>query len=412
MKSKFQHVLIFLLIATFSALGLKIGFGNIAIISIFSLSVIYAIIYKPKLSFKNHGFGLFTLFFVLYFLSALFSHDITQGFEFLEIRLMYILIPFPLMLISTFEFNRNRILSYFVIAITILSTILLIINGIKILSNGNFAGVFFHDFTALYKQHAVYYSMLLLFAIIILLENWNKEKMLFELTAFVILSIAMIFAASKIMLVLLAFFLVYYVFIEQHNKLLKFSFLAVLLLGVAAITFSRNLQTRFVGGLRLGETDFTLENRKFTYDEKQNISDLELRFLLAKVALKHMAEDQKVIMGYGLGDQQDWFDYHLMRYDLAPHWYMGHNVHNQYLDIWLNLGIFGLVFFLYLLYYFFKEAIRTQNRLWLIFLIVFAIAFIFEVYLSRNKGIVFFTLFNAYFYFNRHFIGKINSIKT
>ena len=397
MQQKFQIILCYLLMACFATLGLKIGFGNIAIITTFSFSIIYAFIFRPKIDWKNNMFWLFSIYFVLNLISAIFSHDWQQGLQRMEVRLMYLLIPFPVLLISTFEISRAKIYKVFVIAMVFLSTILLLNNGYKIWQHGNFTSCFFHDFTALYKQHAVYFSMLLLFAIILLLEHWQQKNRFMQLLSLGILSIAIIFAASKIMMILYAVFLLYYIFIKQHSKMLKISFLTIFIAGLIIAISSGNLRERFVKGMNITQTDFHLENRIFTYDEKKNISDLELRYLLAKVGVYHMFQDQKALFGYGLGDQQDWFDYHLMRYNLAPHWYQGHNVHNQYLDVWLNLGILGLFYFCFMLFILGRRAWQEKDEIWLIFILIFIISFLLEVYLSRNKGIVFFTIWMMFF---------------
>lgn len=340
---------------------------------------------------------------MLFGLSAIFSHDTAEGLRRLEIRLMYLLIPFPALLVMNFKPKLDRILHFFTYGMVTLSAILLINNVLRITQNGTFAHCFFHDFTALYKQHAVYYSLLTLFAVIILIQKWQRKYMLLNSLSLIILSTALFFAASKIMMVLYGIFLLYYVFLKQQHRWMKFGLLGILLLGFILIGSSESLKERFTDGLNFTQTDFNIENRQFTYDEKQNISDMELRVLLGKVGIQHMIQDGKWLLGYGLGDQQDWFDYHLMRYNLAPNWYQGHNVHNQYLDILLNLGIFGLLYFFWLIFFFTKHAIHSRDEIWVIFSIIFCIVFLFEVYLSRNKGIVFFTLWQMLFfayYFN------------
>src|SRR5690606_35641714 len=149
----------------------------------------------------------------------------------------------------------------------------------------------------------------------------------------IIFSLGLLFAASKIILVLWGIYLVYYTSFKLKNKSLKIAIALLFVVGLSVFAISDNIRFRFTEGLDITQTDYHLENRIFSYDEKVNISDMELRFLLAKIGLKHIKEDKKILTGYGLGDQQNWFDYHLMRYNLAPNWYYGHNVHNQYLDI-------------------------------------------------------------------------------
>ncbi len=405
MKEKFRKIILFFFLLCFLTLGIKINYGNIAIISTFTLSIIYTILYKPKVNLKDTAFWLFNFWFFIYLLSAFFSNNQVNGFERLSLRLLYLLIPFPALVIFKLKLNFYKILRLFTFSMAALSLLLIIVNGFKYFNSGSGHINYFHDFTAPLHMHAVYFSILIMFAIVILFLKLKKPTVDFYLIFF-ILSVTLFFCASKIMIALFTLFLAYYFLIRQKNKTLKIVFIALFLLGSILMSQNPILKERFSEGLTFSNTNFDLKNRVFTYDEKQNISDLELRYLLNKVAFKHMVEDKKIWTGYGLGDQQDWFDYHLMRYNLAPHWFEGFNVHNQYMDIWLNLGFMGLVYFVFMLVFFVFSALKSKDEIWLIFILIFLVSFFFEVYLSRNKGIVIFTLWNMFFYSKNKYLSK------
>lgn len=396
-KSIFQQTLSFLFVGVMLTFGLKIGYNNIFIISFFGLSVIYSLIYKPKINFRNPVFIFFVLWFLLNLLSAMLSHNQIEAWRKMEVRLMFLLIPFPILVLANFRNKIDKSLVLFSFGMVFLTLILLFLNLIKFIKTGTCQQCFFHDFTAIYRQHAVYFSVLLLIAVILILEiPLGLKKLSSNQTKFVkylsisILSLGLFFAASKIILFLWLIFLLYYIFFKNHQPQLKLSFLLLIILGGIAFYSSETLQSRFLDGLNIANTNYELENRSFTYDEKSNISDMELRLLFAKIGLTHLKDDGKIWTGYGIGDQQDWFDYHLMRYNLAPNWYENHNVHNQYLDNLLNFGIFGFIFFLLFMVYILSLAWKNQQKFPLYILLVFSFAFLFEVYLTRNKGIVFF----------------------
>ena len=87
------------------------------------------------------------------------------------------------------------------------------------------------------------------------------------------------------------------------------------------------------------------------------------------------------------------------------------NTHNQYLDISLHFGIFGLFVFGSFLVFLFVKASKTQNILYLAFLMMVCIALISENILSRQKGVVFFAVFNSLLFYHSSLfsLSRVNS---
>ena len=115
------------------------------------------------------------------------------------------------------------------------------------------------------------------------------------------------------------------------------------------------------------------------------------------------------IMGVGPGNVQKKLDncyagYTYKNYD--DYTKIEYNSHNQYLDIWLKYGIFGLVlFFVFLLW-----GIKNMNLYYGIFIFIIMAAMLTENIFDRQIGVVFFTFFNTLFFINRkdHFEKSIN----
>jgi O-antigen ligase len=76
---------------------------------------------------------------------------------------------------------------------------------------------------------------------------------------------------------------------------------------------------------------------------------------------------------------------------------ISYNSHNQYLDIMLKYGVFGLVIFLFSLLW----GIKNRNILYQGFIIVIFIALITENMFTRQVGVIFFTFFNMLFFVNK-----------
>jgi O-antigen ligase len=102
-----------------------------------------------------------------------------------------------------------------------------------------------------------------------------------------------------------------------------------------------------------------------------------------------LAIKDNIYFGVGTGDgitklneyrDKSWLEY-----------YLNYNTHNQYLEIILTHGIFGLLLFLILLAISLNFAIKHNKKFYFIILLIFAIEFIIEVYLARQHGVTFYS---------------------
>ena len=74
------------------------------------------------------------------------------------------------------------------------------------------------------------------------------------------------------------------------------------------------------------------------------------------------------------------------------------NCHNQYLQMWLSIGIVGFATFISLLVFHFKRAFKSKDSIYLAFLVVICLGFLTESLLELQRGIVFFILISLIFY--------------
>ena len=71
--------------------------------------------------------------------------------------------------------------------------------------------------------------------------------------------------------------------------------------------------------------------------------------------------------------------------------------HNTYITFCLTFGLFGLVFFCYILYNFLRFQLKNQSLIGFLFICVAIITFIFEDSLETQMGVSFFAFFFALF---------------
>ncbi|WP_224488214.1 O-antigen ligase family protein [Robertkochia flava] len=286
-----------------------------------------------------------------------------------------------------------------------LASFLLLVYGIfRVLKTGRGDVMFFHEFTALYDQHPVYFAIYCAMSVFIATHYYSCFSRVSKLGVIAInllLGVVLLLTSSKaILLVFAVLYPIQLALYIKNAKMRLISIFALLTLGILSVINIPFLQERFVEGLTLNYTSFQPthdvgEAFVFGNDDKHNLSDLDLRYIFWRLALFHLNDDGKLLLGYGVGDVQDHLDLYYMYYGLAPGWFEGYNVHNQYLQILASMGILGLLLFCFYLWKSVTVANRNKSFLHLAFLGTMLFAFCFESYLSRNKGIVLFVFFNT-----------------
>lgn len=403
LKNK-ERVNFLLLAFVVVAIPFKINIGNFALILAFVFNVFFL---KPSnlVRLKRFVFLFPVLFFFIVVVWAFFGKEFYEGISRLDRHLIPILITLVLANQNPSSIHYNRLITIFSWAV-VGATIALLVNFfIGLLQGQTMAELTFHGFSSLFDQHPVYFSLYASLALFCFVEQSYKQGFaLSRAIGTLVLLLGLLLSASKAILAMdMAIFVLYFGFakIAIKRKLVLFSTIIILLFSAAQIGF---LKERFYSGLTLSENivafeptnDFE-EKVKFSYQEKQAISDLDLRYLMAKISIYHLVQDKKVLFGYGPAMFQDYFDYYLYSYNLGPNWFSGFNVHNQYLHILLNYGVLVLILFLLYLALCIKVALKNKNYTFIAFLLLCTFVFLFEVVLIRNKGILFFYFFNVLF---------------
>ncbi|MFI0429729.1 hypothetical protein [Mariniflexile sp. HMF6888] len=402
----------FLLCLIAAMIPFKMNMGNIAIV----ISFIYAVYFKYKQGFKFDKKGYYLLyfplaFFVINLISALLSNNIYAGIRSIDKNLLLVLIPLTLYFLKKTNNFLKQTLIVFAISCSIATFMLLVYGGYNILRGQPTDVLFFHNFSIIYDQHAVYFALFLALSVFSLTHYYNKINLLkfkiklLSITSLFLLIIGLFLTASKA--VIFIFLILYFFQLVSLLKAFKTRILVFVsfLLIIFVLSKTETISTRFIDGLEFNINNFEptsniVEAKVFNYEDKVAISDLELRYMFFKIGMFHFLDDGKLLFGYGVGDVQDFLDYYYLTYGLAPNWYEGFNVHNQYLQILITYGFFVFLFFLVYLIISFYYAFKHQSLLHLFFLIMICFIFVFEVALVRNKGIVFFYFFNTLFFLN------------
>lgn len=99
--------------------------------------------------------------------------------------------------------------------------------------------------------------------------------------------------------------------------------------------------------------------------------------------------------GVGTGDVKDELIRGYQERNALPAIQHKYNAHSQYLQTFITLGLPGILFFVLMMFIPAIQALRRQDWLYLLFLIIFSVNALTESVLEVQAGVVFYAFFNA-----------------
>jgi O-antigen ligase len=376
-------------------------FQKLIIIAFILLVIIELIgLHKKDFYFKkpNRISVAFILLYVSYFIGTFFTFFPEIANKYLEYKLSFFLIPLlfliqPKKKINLFYPTLGLILGL------ILSLTIGLFNATICYSKINY---FFDCYFSsnLTTEHPTYYTVFLTFALALIWQAYYLKFKFFSLANSIILTLVFIIiiilslAMAGLLFLLISFFLLLIIFV--YKKFGKIILLISIFISISII-FSIMV---FVPILK-DEVDNS-KNALINYIKDPNE--------FVKMNTKHSGDDVRLIMwtvtfdgfldhpfGVGTGNLDFYLSNKLKnynQYDLGKmdnkHQIL-YNPHNQFLQTGLEIGIFGLLILLFIIFYGLKKAYQTKN--WILFILLLNLFFnsLFESMLQRQSGIVFYT---------------------
>lgn len=326
--------------------------------------------------------------YLFYLASITYSTNTAEGWEILFHKLPMLLFPIYFLVADT-RFLSHKLLILlgycFAISCTLLGAAFIFTRLFQILFAGASFNVLFS--TGFLVPHHTYASMYFLLSITFLyLENkhhgneyprwWNI--IIWVCIAFLIAITFFIQSRSGVLcLICLVLWALYDIIFNRKMRLLGFGLTGTALLFFALVT------------LAPGDSHNRLNS---TVKEVSGGDTGDIRFEIWGNALQVIKENP--IWGIGVGDRMDVLEENHERNFLMgqnSNWHR-YNPHNQFLDTWVALGIFGLftllAIFLLPLIYALRD--RPRNILLLTFIAVAFVSSLVESTLERQMGIIFF----------------------
>ncbi|MEO8853205.1 MAG: O-antigen ligase family protein [Ginsengibacter sp.] len=347
---------------------------------------------------KNKTVWIIASIFFLNLITIIYSNYPSEGFKDVDHQLGILLFPICLA-VTNIDFSKYKLSLLKMFAFTCTATIVyLYFEAFRVIHYFHlpfFSIVSKHfinqNFSAPIGLHATYLSMYVTLSIstffyLFFLHRGNKNWKYIFLA--IILFAGLIQLSSRAVFICLPVIIIFAIpaMLLKGKKRLQFSvgaFIAFLLI-ILAITNIDSLRERYINEL---ENDLT-ENGVTPDLSKTRAArwNLELRLI-----------SKSPFIGYGSGSEK----YILKDKYFENKFYVSYllelNSHNQYLGFLINAGVFGLLLYLYILYFGFATAIKNRDFLFVSLLILITIVSISENILNVNKGIFFYSFFFSFF---------------
>ena len=364
------------------------------------------------ITFKKENFSidkkliLPILLYLLMLVSLVWSYDINATFKALSKTLPLFVIPFCFMIYPKFSnLQRQKIISYYSYGMLLFILYYLVKAVIRFAVNHN-TNVFFYHELVTEDVNAIHVSLYMAFAGIYFITKFQKSVL--DKIAIAIIAVFLVLLSSKnISVIFFGLVLVFYLRYYKSSTKIKSLKIALFLFLFLAIAFTGKIKDRFLIEYYSNVSENSLYQETGNADgEVHNVSIYEawnnskfspndffngtaFRVYQARLFFEFLVEEPIFWKGFGLNASQKMLIEKEKKYNLY-NGYGNFNFHNQYIQTFAELGIFGFLLLLIMVLLNIKNAIKTKNFVYISFAVLMISLFLTESFLSRQRGIVFF----------------------
>lgn len=366
------------------------------------------------------------LLYLLMALSVLWSISATRTLKALPKEISLLIIPLTFFFIKNFTLNlREKILKYYSYGIVGFAIFYLLKATVRFILTDNTDVFFYHELVTK-DVNAIHVSVYFSIAFFYFLSK--KSKTLLTFFALSVISLLIFLLSSKnIIVVFLALSVIYYLFYTETSRKIKIRNMILIGVAVASLGFIGKVRARFMAEFQSNVENSVAQDSNHTngglvynvtikqawendsFKPNDYFSGTAFRAYQLRIFKELMHENNAYLTGFGLNASylkiyEKAQQYNLFMGDDSNAGYQGKNFHNQYIQNFAELGIFGFLLLIALLFINTKNAIQSKDFRHIVFAILMISLFLTESFLWRQRGVMFFTLmyciFNAREYVN------------
>lgn len=393
-----------------------IPFPNFINTLVFVIVILYSIV---KLKYKHQivicGF-LLILLFIWMSLTCFWSVEKQSSLKalFKESYLFFLPICFLIIHIK----SKEKLIKYYSITITFY-TVFFLIRALFFFINGKNINVFFSHELVTKELNAVHFSVFVSLALFYFLVKAKKEK--WDYLQLLLLSVFLVLLGSKIIILtdVILLFIYFFFYSKSANKMRLRNITLVVAL-IFSFFFFNNIREKIEFEFQLnkdnnightvipkeivGENIISMKEawEKERFEQTDFFSGASFRVYQFRMFLEIMKEEDVFFQGLGLNAsykklEEKGIKYNIFNGNSTTEGYQKKNFHNQYIQVFAELGLIGFVILVLIVLINLKNAFATKDFLHIAFAILMLSLFLTESFLWRQRGVVFFTVFYCIF---------------
>jgi O-antigen ligase len=346
-------------------------------------------------------------------LSLLWSINVSDSVKAISKGLPLLLIPLSFMLFSSLtNAQKEKIYQIYSLGIGVYTIFCLVKAIIRYIITQN-SNVFFYHELVTEDVNAIHVSVYVSLAIFYFISRGFSSVL--NKIAILILTVFLILLSSKnIIIIFFGLLILYFLRYYQSQIKRKTLLIGVLFCILTIAVFSGKIKDRFLIEFQTNIKENTVNQEISTATGKvYNVSVKQawnqdkfnasyyfpgtaFRVYQIRIFKELLFEDAIFFTGYGLNATDSKIEQKSIEHNLYDG-YGKKNFHNEYIQIFAEIGIFGLLLLLTMMFLNLKNAIKKKDFMHISFAVLMISLFLTESFLSRQRGIVFFTIFYCLF---------------
>ncbi len=358
-------------------------------IILIAVSIILLALKKELQLFKTKVHLFFVLFYVAYLVGIFFTRDGKEAAHVLESKLSFVIFPLFFLVVLKQKVDLKIPIIFYIIALIFQFSIGLYNSSLCYAENSSFSCFLSSSFSPIH--HPTYMAIYYLVGILLVSQLKPISAFLkYGLIGIFALGYLLCMSLSAILFLALLIAVVGFIWFRKKFGTLKSIGLVSLLLVGLVVVIDQSKDT-------VSDIEYTYNSLKnyvhspTEYVKKANryLVGNEERLVLWTVATQAIIENP---LGYGTGNIDIVLGNKLNSYGLHDLAEKKFNPHNQYLQTWIETGIFGVFILIGLFIVIIQIAWKNKNWTLLILTASFVFNSLFESMFQRQSGIMFFTL--------------------
>jgi O-antigen ligase len=352
--------------------------------------------------------------------------DISRTITALSKEITLFLIPVVFLIMKPFTKNQIlKLLKYYGYAMVFYALFFLLRATIRYSISGDQRAFFYHgeyydDFGLVPKLlNAIHVSVYVAVAFFYFLSKEIKSK--FDVLCASVLFVFVFLLLSKniILVVILLIFIQIFFYSKIANRMRLRNIVVLLSLLILMFLFGK-IKDRFyfefqsnseksishnvVSGLPKGFHNVSIYQawNKEKFSPNDFFPGTAFRVYQARLFLEFLKEEPIFWKGFGLNAsfvkiEEKGIKYNVFQGNNITEGYQKKNFHNQYIQVFSELGVIGFLLLILILFINLKNAFKNKDFLHIAFAILMLSLFLTESFLWRQRGVVFFTVFYCLF---------------